>query len=68
MVKRARYPETMGTAEVAQCLSFLANQRNAAINTQQVALNALAYRYLKHLHHDAWVFSFVACAACSFGG
>ncbi|MGE6436134.1 integron integrase [Shewanella baltica] len=47
-----RHPETMGTEEVAQFLTFLANQRNVAINTQKIALNALAYLYQKHLHHE----------------
>jgi integron integrase len=43
-----RHPETMGTSEVAQFLTFLANNRNVAINTQKVALNALVYLYQKH--------------------
>nr|WP_086938572.1 integron integrase [Thaumasiovibrio occultus] len=47
-----RHPETMGTAEVTQFLTFLANQRNVAINTQKIALNALAYLYQKHLQHE----------------
>lgn len=47
-----RHPEAMGTEEVAQFLTFLANQRNVAINTQKVALNALVYLYQKHLHHE----------------
>ncbi|EPW3769005.1 phage integrase N-terminal SAM-like domain-containing protein [Vibrio fluvialis] len=47
-----RHPETMGTEEVAQFLTFLANKRNVAINTQKIALNALAYLYQKHLHHE----------------
>ncbi|ODB36409.1 hypothetical protein BB427_15840 [Pseudoalteromonas sp. BMB] len=38
-----RHPEAMGTEEVTQFLVFLANQRNVAINTQKIALNALAY-------------------------
>ncbi|MBY7898781.1 phage integrase N-terminal SAM-like domain-containing protein [Vibrio fluvialis] len=47
-----RHPETMGTEEVAQFSTFLANKRNVAINTQKIALNALAYLYQKHLHHE----------------
>ncbi|WP_211225203.1 phage integrase N-terminal SAM-like domain-containing protein [Photobacterium halotolerans] len=47
-----RHPETMGTKEIAQFLTFLANRRNVAINTQKIALNALAYLYQKHLHHE----------------
>ncbi|EGM70790.1 integron integrase IntI2 [Shewanella sp. HN-41] len=42
----------MGTEEVTQFLTFLANQRNVAINTQKIALNSLAYLYQKHLHHE----------------
>lgn len=42
----------MGTDEVAQFLTFLANQRNVAINTQKVALNALVYLYQKHLNQE----------------
>nr|WP_239652638.1 phage integrase N-terminal SAM-like domain-containing protein [Pseudoalteromonas piscicida] len=33
----------MGTEEITQFLVFLADQRNVAINTQKIALNALAY-------------------------
>lgn len=47
-----RHPETIGTEEVTQFLTFLANQRNVAINTQKIALNALAYLYQKHLHYE----------------
>lgn len=46
-----RQPETMGTEEVTQFLTLLTNQRNVSINTQKIALNALAYLYQKHLHH-----------------
>lgn len=42
----------MGTEQAAQFSTFLANQRNVAINTQKIALNALAYLYQKHLHHE----------------
>lgn len=44
-----RHPETMGSIEVAQFLSYLANSRHVAVNTQKVALNALVYLYQKHL-------------------
>ncbi|MCE9854257.1 phage integrase N-terminal SAM-like domain-containing protein, partial [Shewanella chilikensis] len=47
-----RHPETMGTNEVGQFLSYIANQRNVAINTQKMALNALVYLYHKHLHQE----------------
>nr|WP_250885867.1 integron integrase [Shewanella jiangmenensis] len=47
-----RHPAEMGQAEVAQFLTFIANQRNVAINTQKTALNALVYLYHKHLHQE----------------
>ncbi|NOJ23541.1 integron integrase [Vibrio coralliilyticus] len=40
-----RHPMQMGSEEVIQFLSYLANSRNVAINTQKVALNALVYLY-----------------------
>jgi hypothetical protein len=42
-----RHPETMGTCEVAQFLTFLANHHDVAINTQKGVLNALVYLYQK---------------------
>jgi integron integrase len=47
-----RHPETMGRDEVAQFLTHIANQRNVAINTQKMALNALVYLYNKHLQQE----------------
>ncbi|QSX31444.1 integron integrase [Shewanella cyperi] len=47
-----RHPDTMGREEVGQFLTYIANQRNVAINTQKLALNALVYLYHKHLHQD----------------
>lgn len=47
-----RHPETMADIEVAQFLTFLANKRNVAINTQKVALNALNYLYSKCLKKE----------------
>lgn len=44
-----RHPETMGSIEVTQFISYLANSRHVAVNTQKVALNALVYLYQKHL-------------------
>jgi len=40
-----RHPNEMGANEVTQFLSFLSNSRNVAVNTQKVALNALAFLY-----------------------
>ncbi len=46
---KKRHPQTMGSEEVRQFLSSLANDRHAAINTQKIALNALAFLYNKFL-------------------
>lgn len=42
------HPEKLGSAEVDNYLSHLANHRNCAVNTQKTALNALVFMY-KHL-------------------
>ena len=42
---KLKHPEQMHAAEVVSFLSHLANQQKVAINTQKVALNALAYLY-----------------------
>jgi integron integrase len=47
---RLQHPSGMGPAEVIAFLSFLANKRDVAINTQKVALNALAFLYNKYLN------------------
>ena len=44
-----RHPQVMGSEEVRQFLSFLANDKHVAINTQKIALNALAFLYNKFL-------------------
>jgi integrase len=45
-----RHPKDMGTKEVMEFLSFLANDRHVAVATQKIALNALAYLYNKYLN------------------
>jgi integrase len=40
-----RHPSTLGEAEVAQFLSFLANEGQVAAATQNLALNALVFLY-----------------------
>ncbi len=45
-----RHPEEVGAKEVKEFLSWLANERNVAINTQKVALNALVFLYQKILN------------------
>ncbi|MEZ8619203.1 phage integrase N-terminal SAM-like domain-containing protein [Vibrio splendidus] len=44
-VHKMKHPEQMHAPEVVSFLSHLANQQKVAINTQKVALNALAYLY-----------------------
>lgn len=44
-----QHPSNMGPDQVVAYLSFLANNRNVAINTQKSALNALAYLYNQFL-------------------
>ena len=44
-----KHPQQMGAEEVKNFLSWLANQRHAAVNTQKVALNALVFLYHKFL-------------------
>lgn len=42
-----RHPSDVGAAEVRAFLSWLANERNVAVNTQRIALNALVFLYHK---------------------
>ena len=44
-----RHPAEMGAPEVRNFLSWLANERHVAVNTQKSALNALVYLYQKAL-------------------
>lgn len=44
-----KHPQQMGAEEVKNFLSWLANQRHVAVNTQKVALNALVFLYQKFL-------------------
>ncbi|EGM76809.1 integron integrase [Rheinheimera sp. A13L] len=44
-----KHPQEMGAEEVKNFLSWLANQRHVAVNTQKVALNALVFLYHKFL-------------------
>ncbi len=46
---KKRHPQTMGSEEVRQFLSHLANDKHVAINTKKIALNALAFLYNKFL-------------------
>lgn len=44
-----RHPTETGQAEVKAFLTYLANDRNVAVNTQKVALNAVVFMYHKFL-------------------
>jgi site-specific recombinase XerD len=46
------HPKDMGASEVDAYLSYLAVQRNVAVNTQKTALNAIAFMYSKFLKVD----------------
>lgn len=46
---RMRHPSELGDDDVAQFLSFLANERKVAESTQNQALNALVFLYGKVL-------------------
>ena len=47
-----RHPTDMGNSEVKQFLTWLAVKRHVAVNTQKVALNALAFLYQKVLKQE----------------
>ena len=47
-----QHPKDVGAKEVKAFLSWLANDRNVAINTQKVALNALVFLYHKILKRE----------------
>ncbi len=47
-----RHPKDLGAREVKAFLSWLANERHVAINTQKVALNALVFLYHKVFNQD----------------
>lgn len=46
---KRQHPEQMGAAEVNAWLSYLANNRHVAINTQKTALNAVVFLYKQFL-------------------
>lgn len=53
-----KHPETMGPREVKDFLTWLANDRGVASNTQKVALNALAFLYNQCLKMDLGMLDF----------
>lgn len=44
-----QHPETLGTTHIQEWLSYLANNRHVAINTQKTALNAVVFLYKQFL-------------------
>ena len=46
------HPQNVGPEEVKSFLSYLANERGVAVNTQKVALNALVFLYQKVLRQE----------------
>lgn len=44
-----KHPATLGGDDVIAYLGYLATKRNVAINTQKIALNALAFLYNRFL-------------------
>ncbi|EMF0767981.1 phage integrase N-terminal SAM-like domain-containing protein [Proteus mirabilis] len=59
---KKRHPQTMGSEEVRLFLSSLANSRHVAINTQKIALNALAFLYNRFLH-SRWAILIISLQA-----
>lgn len=49
---RMRHPQEMGAEDIAAFLSYLANQRDVAPNTQAQALNAIVFLYKQVLNRD----------------
>ena len=47
-----QHPAELGAVEVTDFLSYLANDRHVAVNTQKVALNALVFLYHKVLKKE----------------
>ncbi len=47
-----RHPNECGKEEVKDFLTYLANDRNVAVNTQKIALNALVYLYHRFLNTE----------------
>jgi len=53
-----KHPEALGAADVDKWLSYLANQRSVAINTQKTALNAVVFLYKQFLNRDLGIIQF----------
>lgn len=55
---KLKHPKEIGDNEVTDFLSYLANEQYVAINTQKVALNAIAYLYNQFFANTARGFRF----------
>lgn len=49
---KRKHPEQLGAAEINAWLSYLANNRHVAINTQKTALNAVVFLYKQFLRRE----------------
>ena len=56
---RKQHPDNMGVEEVKSFLSWLANDRHVAVNTQKQALCALVFLYQQILHKPLGELDFV---------
>ncbi len=56
---RLRHPLELSDDDVVTFLSFLANRRDVSVNTQKVALNAIAFLYNKYLDRPLGDLGFV---------
>lgn len=56
---KKQHPQNLGSPEVQQFLSYLANNKHVAINTQKIALNALAFLYNKFLEQPMGDIDFI---------
>ncbi|WP_394205851.1 integron integrase [Shewanella waksmanii] len=52
------HPENLGSIDVKNFLSWLANSQNVAVNTQKVALNSLVFLYQQYLKVELGVLGF----------
>lgn len=55
---KMKHPKDMGADHVKYFLSWLATERHVAVNTQKVALNAIAFMYHKVLKQDLGTLDF----------
>jgi len=56
---KKQHPQNLGNSEIQQFLSYLANNKHVAVNTQKIALNALAFLYNKFLEQPMGDIDFI---------